>query len=245
MDVAEADADARRVVDGVEGVVGVDIETGELGRGVVERIRDGCQSLAIAVDIEREEGAVARLSRSHSSVTEVWVTLRRRSAGTLGACWPNVWRMSSWRRSKSSFCRRSCCSLRMTRMLTTLPDETPWGRRRRGELDQRRLLADEDSHAGIELADGEGERVIIAVGLHGGVDVVGCDLPDVVSRHAAQLAEDPRGQVWWQSRVWIRAWESQRGPLAEKPRLAMNAMQRRSRARCFGCCDERAMRASR
>lgn len=42
--------------DEVEGVVGVELETGELGRCVAERVRDGGETLSVAVHRERDEG---------------------------------------------------------------------------------------------------------------------------------------------------------------------------------------------
>ena len=63
-----------------------------------------------------------------------------------------------------------------------------WREEKRRKLDEGGLLTDENGHTGIELADGKGEGIIGAVGLHGGVNVVGCYLADVVSRHVSSQA---------------------------------------------------------
>lgn len=104
LDESEADADAGRVVDSVgagfdgrggvrsgagfedevERVVGIELQAGKLRRGVVHRVRDGSETLTVAVDREVDE-------RGRCEVKLVPFEGDLRSKGKSGAAdWPSM-----------------------------------------------------------------------------------------------------------------------------------------------------------
>lgn len=147
LDDGRAQRAGRRLEDEVEGVVRVQREPRELGRGVAEGVGDGGEALAVAPDgeakklglgelqlvpLERDLRAESReltvaCSALARGLTLVCVVLRMRRLGGWGSSAPNSAKMSFWRSQKDFVASRSAAKLREQAMLTMDPGPTPAG----------------------------------------------------------------------------------------------------------------------